>query len=70
MAETTTHTEWPARWVSTMRRATRLMASASDTDEPPYFWTTMLTLGSRGYDTYGRTIVRKPVGQLRGGHRP
>ncbi len=47
IAETTTHTEWPARCVSTMRRATRLIASASATDDPPYFWTTMLTSGSR-----------------------
>ena len=34
---------WPARLFSTIRRATRLMASASASDEPPYFCTTMPT---------------------------
>ena len=34
MAETTTQTALPARWVSTMRRATRLIDSASATDDP------------------------------------
>ncbi len=43
MAETTTTTSWPARLVSTMRRATRLTQSASATEEPPYFWTTRPT---------------------------
>ena len=40
MAETTTTTSLPAFRVSTMRLATRLMLSASATEEPPYFWTT------------------------------
>ena len=43
MAETTTTTSWPFFLVSTMRRATRLMHSASATDEPPYFWTISAT---------------------------
>jgi hypothetical protein len=43
MAETTTQTSWPALRVSTIRRATRLMLSASLTEDPPYFWTTKLT---------------------------
>src|SRR3954465_7939098 len=40
MAETTTQTSCPAFFVSTIRSATRLMRSASDTEEPPYFCTT------------------------------
>src|SRR5450759_2285450 len=47
MAETTTQTSWPALRVSTILRATRLMLSASVTDDPPYFWTTRLTRCSR-----------------------
>ena len=43
IAETTTQTSLPALRVSTIRRATRLMLSASATDEPPYFCTTRLT---------------------------
>ncbi len=41
MAETTTTTSLPSRLVSMMRRATRLTLSASATEEPPYFCTTM-----------------------------
>ncbi len=40
IAETTTATCVPDCLVSTIRRATRLMLSASATDEPPYFCTT------------------------------
>src|SRR3954453_10407844 len=40
IAETTTATSCPARLVATMRSATRLIRSASATEEPPYFWTT------------------------------
>src|SRR3954447_16109793 len=43
IAETTTTTSWPAFLVPTMRSATRLIRSASATDEPPYFCTTRLT---------------------------
>ena len=43
IAETTTTTSWPALRVSTIRWATRLMPSASATDEPPYFCTTRPT---------------------------
>ena len=43
MADTTTTTSWPALRVSTIRFATRLMPSASATDEPPYFCTTRPT---------------------------
>jgi hypothetical protein len=39
MALTATTTSLPALRVSTMRLATRLMLSASATEEPPYFWT-------------------------------
>src|SRR4051812_35185448 len=46
IAETTTTTLLPAFLVSTIRRATRLMLSASATEEPPYFCTTMPTAGS------------------------
>ena len=43
IAETTTQTSWPARRVSVIRLATRLMLSASASEDPPYFWTTMGT---------------------------
>ena len=43
MAETATTTSCPAFFTSTMRRATRLTAEASASDEPPYFCTTMPT---------------------------
>src|SRR5262249_23320852 len=43
IAETTTPTEWPAFLVTTSRGATRLMPSASATDDPPYFCTTSAT---------------------------
>ena len=48
MAETTTQTSWPSLRVATMRSATRLMRSASATDEPPYFWTTSPTTALPG----------------------
>ena len=44
IAETATTTSWPAFLLSTIRRATRLMASASASEEPPYFCTTMPTV--------------------------
>ena len=40
IADTTTTTWFPACRVATMRLATRLMPSASATEEPPYFCTT------------------------------
>jgi hypothetical protein len=43
IAETTTTTEWPALRLATIRCATRLMPSASATDDPPYFCTTSAT---------------------------
>src|SRR5712691_7536289 len=43
MADTTTTTESPALRVATMRWATRLMPSASATEDPPYFCTTRAT---------------------------
>ena len=42
MAETTTTTWLPFAWVSATRFATRLMPSASDTEEPPNFCTIKL----------------------------
>jgi hypothetical protein len=39
IAETTTTTSLPDFRVATMRSATRLIRSASATDEPPYFCT-------------------------------
>ena len=48
MAETTTTTAWPALRVATMRWATRLMPSASATEDPPYFCTTRAT-GRRSF---------------------
>ena len=47
MALTATTTSLPARRVSTMRLATRLMLSASATDEPPNFCTIRATCNSR-----------------------
>src|ERR1700712_4832400 len=43
IAEITTTTSWPCALVATMRLATRLMLSASATEEPPYFCTTRPT---------------------------
>jgi len=43
MALTTTTSSWPARFVAAICRATWAIFSASATDEPPYFWTTMAT---------------------------
>ena len=43
IAETTTTTRSPALRAETIRCATRLMPSASATDEPPYFCTTRAT---------------------------
>ena len=43
IAETATTTSCPAFLFSTMRAATRLMAAASASDDPPYFCTTMPT---------------------------
>ena len=40
IAETTTTRSWPAARSRAIRRATRLMRSASATEEPPNFWTT------------------------------
>ena len=44
IADTATQTSLPAFLASAIRRATRLMLSASASDEPPYFWTTMGTV--------------------------
>ena len=44
IAEMTTTTSLPCCLVATIRLATRLMLSASATDEPPYFCTTRPTL--------------------------
>src|SRR4051795_9020381 len=62
MAETTTTTSLPERLASTIRCATRLTPSASPTEEPPYFCTTMPTEspGMGGWDAPHPT----------GGHRP
>ena len=43
IAETTTTTWFPARWVASTRRATWRMRSGVPTDVPPYFWTRRLT---------------------------
>ena len=43
IADTTTTTRSPALRVATIRCATRLMPSASATEEPPYFCTTSAT---------------------------
>ena len=48
IAETATTTSLPALRVSTMRLATRLMLSASATDDPPNFCTIKLTWSPRG----------------------
>src|SRR3954469_17322928 len=47
IADTTTTRSLPAARSRAIRRATRLMRSASATDEPPYFWT---TIGLVGWD--------------------
>ncbi len=54
MAETATTTSLPALRVATMRFATRLMLSASATDDPPNFCTMRLTGDSWGSGGRGR----------------
>ena len=69
IALTTTQTSWPALRVATMRSATRLMRSASDTDEPPYFCTTRpMGVESRGgyvpaVGARGDDVERTPDGR-------
>ena len=53
MAETATTTSWPSRRVATMRSATRLIRSASATEEPPYFCTTSPTVSPTPCDHLG-----------------
>ena len=48
IAETTTTTSFPAAFVCAIRLATRLMLSASATDDPPNFWT-MRATGTPGW---------------------
>ncbi len=52
IAETATTTSLPAFLVWTIRFATRLMLSASATDDPPNFWTIRAT----GWYSRGRRI--------------
>ena len=71
IAETTTTTSLPACLASTIRWATRLMPSASATEEPPYFCTTRPTDLPRsllvGPTQAGSTTVRSlPSGRRRG----
>ncbi len=53
IAETATTTSLPAFFASATRAATRLIAAASDTEEPPYFWTIRL-IGLSGFGGGGR----------------
>src|SRR5205814_1431921 len=68
MADTITHTSLPALRVATMRSATRLIRSASDTEEPPYFCTTSPTCGSFQSSRRRRRLIlpRVPGGGLGG----
>src|SRR5829696_8054972 len=54
--------------MSTMRRATRLMASASASEEPPYFCTTMPTVWSSriGVRSHGPRSSGAPAGAVAG----
>src|SRR4051812_47515940 len=53
IADTTTTTSCPSRRVSTIRCATRLIESASATDDPPYFCTTSPTVPEYRHDSMG-----------------
>ena len=72
MAQTTTTRSWPAARSRAMRRATRLMRSASATDEPPNFWTTreagmspgILPCGSRAGPTMADGRCRDPCASI------
>ena len=64
MAETTTTRSWPAARSRAIRRATRLMRSASATEEPPYFWTTR-GAGIAGHST-ARVTALRPCGMVAG----
>src|SRR5215203_5298032 len=76
IAETTTTTSLPARLASTMRCATRFTPSASATEEPPYFCTTMPTvlLGGAADKTQDTPSYRRgscgPPGRTLRGRRP
>src|ERR1700733_13513518 len=67
MADTTTTTEWPAFLVATIRWATRLMPSASETEDPPYFCTmrdtgvVLLPVGRWAADGWSLPMVRDPA---------
>ena len=77
IALTTTQTSWPALRVATIRSATRLMRSASDTDEPPNFCTTRPmgrslpagTAGPSAVRAVGRYGVSGPIGAARAQRR-
>ena len=63
IADTATTTSLPALRVSMIRRATRLMLSASATDEPPYFCTTIGTTdSSRSVRGRGASTLRRRRG--------
>ena len=70
IAETTTTTSLPSLCVRTIRSATRLMRSASWTDDPPYFCTTRATADLPGFalqapqgSPVGRSLYRSgPTG--------
>ena len=60
IALTATTTSWPARRVSTIRFATRLMLSASATDDPPYFWTISATVKTPWWGGQGGCAPVRP----------
>ncbi len=67
IADTTTTTSLPAFLASTIRWATRLMPSASATEEPPYFCTTMPTVLLEIWSVPTRPIL---AAQVYGADRP
>src|SRR4051794_13202676 len=72
IAETTTTRSLPPARSRAIRRATRLMRSASATDEPPYFWTTRGLMGWDIERAFYRALPGDPadpaVGWHHGGH--
>src|SRR4051794_3765165 len=68
IAETTTTRSLPAARSRAIRRATRLMRSASATDEPPYFWTTRGLMGWDIERAFYRAVPGDPAEQAVGWH--
>jgi len=60
IAETTTTIRWPSARLAATRAATLRIRSTSATEEPPYFWTTMLIPGAIALHRPGHGKKERP----------